>query len=263
MIQSEKQSLPPPPPPRKINCGYLNLNNYNKLLKGLHLDSYPANSFLFFFFKFAQVYLLKMFLLCKNERALWSVEKRSRWLRRPPCWKRGPDVGAETPRPGELRRQEAARRPGGGGREDRSWGPGRALAAPSGPAGALPSASTSRPRLSRGSFLRAQQEAWASCPSVCLPGVWPPPRAPHGGPHGRPFAGRRLPSAGPGSERLCSSRRTLSQGRPLGHVSRGRFSSPLWERTWGRRPRSSKTSFCLACEGTDKLVADLFMKQSS
>lgn len=57
-----------------------------------------------------------MFLLCKNERALWSVEKRSRWLRRPPCWKRGPDVGAETPRPGELRRREAARRPGGGAR---------------------------------------------------------------------------------------------------------------------------------------------------
>lgn len=205
-----------------------------------------------------------MFLLCENERALWSVEKRSRWLSRPPCWKRGPDEGAETPRPGELRRREAARRPGGCGAKivpgvlAEHW-----RLAPSGPAGALPSASTSRPRLSRGSFLRAQQEAWASCPSVCLPGVRPPPGAPRGGPHSRPFAGRRLPSAGPGSERLCSSRRTLSQGRPLGHVSRGRFSSPLWERTWGRRPRSSKTSFCLACEGTDKLVADLFMKQSS
>lgn len=205
-----------------------------------------------------------MFLLCKNERALWSVEKRSRWLRRPPCWKRGSDVGAETPRPGELRRREAARRPGVGGAKivpgvlAEHW-----PLAPSGPAGALPSASTSRPRLSQGSFLRGQQEAWASCPSVCLPGVRPPPGAPHRGPHSRPFAGRRLPSAGPGSERLCSSRRTLSQGRPLGHVSRGRFSSPLWERTWGRRPRCSKTSFCLACEGTDRLVADLFMKQSS
>lgn len=174
-----------------------------------------------------------MFLLCKNERALWSVEKRSRWLRRPPCWKRGPDVGAETP-PGRTEAAGGRPAPWGGGREDRSWGPGEHWPlAPSGPAGALPSASTSRPRLSRGSFLRAQQEAWTSCPSVCLPGVRPPPGAPRGGPHSRPFAGRRLPSAGPGSERLCSSRRTLSQGRPLGHVSRGRFSSPLWERTWG------------------------------
>lgn len=83
-----------------------------------------------FFFQIRSSLSLKMFLLCENERALWSVEKRSRWLRRPPCWKRGPDVGAETPRPGELRRREAARRPGGGGgREDCSWGPGRALAA--------------------------------------------------------------------------------------------------------------------------------------
>lgn len=204
-----------------------------------------------------------MFLLCKNERALWSVEKRSRWLRRPPCWKRGPDVGAETPRPGELRRREAARRPGVGGAKivpgvlAEHW-----PLAPSGPAGRYPPPARPAPACPEAASsgdsrrLGLPAQVFASLVFGHRPGR-------RRGPHGRPFAGRRLPSAGPGSERLCSSRRTLSQGRPLGHVSRGRFSSPLWERTWGRRPRSSKTSFCLACEGTDKLVADLFMKQSS
>lgn len=176
-----------------------------------------------------------MFLLCKNERALWSVEKRSRWLRRPPCWKRGPDVGAETPRPGELRRREAARRPGWGARRSflGSWpSTGRSLPPalpgryplPAHPAPACPEAASSGH--SRRLGLPAQ--VFASLMFGHRPGRRTVVRT-----AGRPFAGRRLPSAGPGSERLCSSRRTLSQGRPLGHVSRGRFSSQLWERTWG------------------------------